>query len=128
MTTINEKENMNYRSRTYDMIKNLKSIDEMFDLMIADAFMRGQLGGNVPVDESREVFGVIKKRLTPTQSVSGEVEDIFVKIEMMVDRAYNLGYEDCELGKGTDMEEIKRIEDELKSFTQSRTNGKEGEE
>lgn len=47
----------------YKEIKGLKNIDEMFDLLIFSAFVRGQFNGMVPVDESREIFEEIKKRI-----------------------------------------------------------------
>ena len=51
----------------YKSIAKLKDVDEMFDLLIYSAYVCGNLKGMVLVDESREVFKVIKKRiLTPS--------------------------------------------------------------
>lgn len=47
-------------------IMALKDPDQMFDLIVMMAYMRGNLNGMVPVDESRQVFEKIKKLLTPT--------------------------------------------------------------
>lgn len=49
--------------QVFDMIMNLTDVDEMFDLVCAGNFFRGNLGGMMPVDESRMVFGRIKELL-----------------------------------------------------------------
>ena len=47
----------------YKEIERMKNPDKMFDLVLAGAYLRGQLGGKMPVDESRLVFEKIKKLL-----------------------------------------------------------------
>lgn len=47
----------------YEEIGRLKDPLTMFDLCIAGSFMAGQLGGKIPVDETRKVFEKIKKIL-----------------------------------------------------------------
>ena len=49
--------------KNYQMIKKLKNVDEMFDLLIFNSFIRGQFNQMIPVDESREIFEVIKTKL-----------------------------------------------------------------
>lgn len=42
-----------------------KRVDEMFDLVCFYNYNCGNFKGNIPVEESREVFEHIKKLLTP---------------------------------------------------------------
>ena len=46
-----------------ELLKNMDNTDLAFDLIIANAYFCGQFGKNCPVEESREVFDSIKKRL-----------------------------------------------------------------
>jgi hypothetical protein len=47
----------------YDEIKKLKNPLAMFDMVIASAYFAGVFDKPIPVDESREVFEVIKSKL-----------------------------------------------------------------
>ena len=46
-----------------DMIKGLKDPDQIFDLVCAANYFCGNFNSNMPVDENREAFDVIKKLL-----------------------------------------------------------------
>ena len=45
-------------------LKFMKDIDEIFDLVCFENYIRGKFNQNIPVDESRIVFKRIKKLIT----------------------------------------------------------------
>ena len=49
--------------KPYKDILKMKNPDEMFNLLIAFIYFAGKFDMNIPVDESREIFEAIKKRL-----------------------------------------------------------------
>ena len=51
------------KNDSWRLLKQLRNPDRIFDLLIAMSFMRGGTNGMVPVEESRDVFGHIKKLL-----------------------------------------------------------------
>lgn len=49
-------------------MRSPKRVDEMFDLVCANNYFRGQFGLPIPVDKSREVFKKIKNILLNAQN------------------------------------------------------------
>ena len=54
---------MNKNETPFEMIRGLKDPDQIFDLVCAANYFAGNFNANVPVEESRKAFGVIKKLL-----------------------------------------------------------------